>query len=483
MEIGLTPRPEFSEGSDASEGPDGSIRPPVEPSEPLLHRGIALPYGVRENGSDLLNEVREWLRRHIVTPDPGDLDILTVWAAHTHLVLDLYSTPRLQIDSAIPGSGKTTVLEHLERLCFKPVMAASISSPALLARLVGNEPRTLLLDEVDRTLNPKKEGVGELIALINSGYKVGGSRPTLMPVKGGGWTPEELSTFAPVAMAGNQPMLPDDTKTRIIRVLLLPDTNGVAEESDWEVKDHPAAMLGARLARWAAQSLEAVRERPAMPPGVMGRYREKWQPLARVAQAAGGDWLARIMRLAAADVDQGRRDKEDGLTASSPHILALQHIVAVWPEGKDFLRSEDVAKTLVSQYPEVWGSASTYGKDLTVQRLGRLMVNAFNIRVAPEDRADKNSHRGYRRIQFDAALDALSGGSPDRRIEPSGLPEPSEPSEPADSGVTVRDTSTPDPVVSVKADGPACPVCGGPNTAERDLMGYECLDCHYGVNQ
>lgn len=479
MEIDLS-RPEFSDGSDASDGPDGSIRPPMEPSEPVLHRGIALPYATRENGSDLLDEVREWFRRHIVTPDPGDLDVLTVWAAHTHPVADLYSSPRLQIDSAIPGSGKTTVLEHLERLCFKPVMASSISSPALLARLVGKEPRTLLLDEVDRTLNPKKEGVGELIALINSGYKVGGSRPTLMPTKGGGWTPEELSTFAPVAMAGNQPMLPDDTRTRIIRVLLLPDTNGIAEESDWEVKDHPAAMLGARLARWSAQSLDALRVRPAMPAGVMGRYREKWQPLARVAQAAGGDWLDRIMSLAAADVEQGRRDKEDGLTTASPHILALQHIVAAWPQGKEFLHSEQLAKILVSEHPEVWGRESAYGKDLTVQRLGRLLANAFNIRVAPEDRSDKNSQRGYRRVQFDAALAALSGGSTDRRIEPSGLPEPSEPSEPVQQRATPVAPSPP-PAVAVKADGPHCPVCGGPNSPERHLIGYECLDCHYGV--
>ena len=44
-----------------------------------------------------------------------------------------------------------------------------------------------------------------------------------------------MPTFAPVVMAGNNPKLPEDTKSRSIRVLLMPDTDGTAEESDWEV--------------------------------------------------------------------------------------------------------------------------------------------------------------------------------------------------------------------------------------------------------
>ena len=194
-----------------------------------------------------LDEVREWLGRFVCTTGDADLDLLTLWAAHTRLCMETYTTPRLILDSPVPGSGKTTVLEHLERLCLHPVQMASLSSPALLTRMLDAGLRTVLIDEADRSLNPNKDGVAELLAVLNSGYKRGGTRPVLVPAKEGGWRPVEMQTFCPVAMAGNNPNLPEDTKSRSIRVLLMPDIHGTAEESDWELIDEEARILGPRV--------------------------------------------------------------------------------------------------------------------------------------------------------------------------------------------------------------------------------------------
>lgn len=425
-------------------------------SEGVVHRGVEIPADVVEDGCELLDEVRSWFARFITVMKQGDLDVLTVWAAHTHMSTRLYSTPRLQIDSAVPESGKTTVLEHLERLTYRAVTASSLNSSALLARLVGTDPRTLLLDEVDRTLDPKKDGVAELVAILNSGYKVGGQRPTLMPVKGGGWEANELSTFAPVAMAGNQPALPDDTRTRIIRVLLLPDWQGVAEESDWELIDAEASMLGARLARWAIHA--DVSERPQMPPGCTSRFREKWQPLARVARAAGGDWLQRMLDLAAEDVEQVRLDREEGLAAEKPAVLLLRHIIELWPEGESFWATRDLIAELVAEHPTVWGDASPIGKPLTAQRFGRMLNGSYKIRSTREDLADKNSARGYRRDQFGPAAAALNGRPATSTPPPTEPAGPAEPSEPADS------------------DPSRCQVHGIPKAGPDG----ECLACRYG---
>jgi hypothetical protein len=70
---------------------------------------------------------------------------------------------------------------------------ASLSSPALLTRVLDAGMRTVLIDEADRSLNPDKDGVGELLAVLNSGYKRGGTRPVLTPAKGGDWTPRSTS--------------------------------------------------------------------------------------------------------------------------------------------------------------------------------------------------------------------------------------------------------------------------------------------------
>src|SRR5690554_4814645 len=105
---------------------------PWDAPEPARYAGSATP---ATSVRGVLDEVRGWLSRYILTLDDVDLDLLTLWAAHTHLVTLTYTTPRLILDSPVPGSGKTTVLEHLSRLCHAPLQAASLSSPALLTRL------------------------------------------------------------------------------------------------------------------------------------------------------------------------------------------------------------------------------------------------------------------------------------------------------------------------------------------------------------
>ncbi len=147
------------------------------------------------DGAELLGDIVAWYGRFIRVTDPDDLNLLTLWTVHTHLAVELYTTPRLQVDSVIFGSGKTTVLDHLQRLCESPVQAATLSSPALIPRLLESAMRTLLLDEVDRSLHPDKPGVGELIGILNSGYRYGATRPVLVPIKGGGW--DRVSFSAP----------------------------------------------------------------------------------------------------------------------------------------------------------------------------------------------------------------------------------------------------------------------------------------------
>ena len=152
-----------------------------------------------------LDEARNWLARFISTMSERDLDLLALWAAHTHLAVETYTSPRLVVDSPVHGAGKTTCLEHIGRLSLNPVQMASLSSPALLTRMLDAGMRTILIDEADRSLDPKKDGVEELLAVLNSGYKRGGTRPVLTPTKDG-WAVSEMPTYAPVAMAGNNPL-------------------------------------------------------------------------------------------------------------------------------------------------------------------------------------------------------------------------------------------------------------------------------------
>src|SRR5271165_190189 len=108
-----------------------------------------------------------------------------------------------------------------------------------------------------------------------------------------------MSTHAPVAMAGNSPRLPPDTASRSLRVLLMPDIDGTVEDSDWEAIQAEAGKLKADLESWADQVRDQVKGMAVdLPNGCIGRSKEKWRPLKRVAAAAGGDWPTIVDRLA-----------------------------------------------------------------------------------------------------------------------------------------------------------------------------------------
>lgn len=391
---------------------------PVQPVHPVSNGGAG------EAGC-VLDEVRAWLDRYITVVDDGDLDVLTLWAAHTHLAMETYTTPRLILDSPVPGSGKTTVLEHLSRLCVSSIQAASLSSPALLARMLADGVRTLLIDEADRSLNKDNPMTTELLAILNSGYKRGGTRPVLVPGKGGDWIVAEMTTYSPVAMAGNNPNLPDDTKSRCIRVLLMPDVDETSEESDWEWIEDDAIDLGSRLSQWCDLVRDLVRSRPDLPASVKGRNRERWGPLKRVAEAAGGRWPAVVDRLAEADVAAQMEDRDAGIAIQRPHVLLLQHLRTLFTPGVTFVPTEELVGCLIRQHPESWGSDSAYGKALTPQRLGRMLSTHYKI---TSGRPDTNGPRGY---TFASLQPAFSRFGLDPHIEPD---EPARPAEPDDAG-------------------------------------------------
>jgi hypothetical protein len=423
--------PVAHDGLDGSDGFDGSTdrgKPPV--AHDAFDGSDGFDGSTETPRGTVADRVRHHLGRYLSPASDEDLDVLTLWALHTHLPDVLYTTPRLLITSPMPGSGKTTVLEHLERLAPYALQMSSVSSSALIPRVIAAQPTVLLIDEAEKALSPNRPGIEDVLGVLNSGYKVGGTRPVLVPVKDGGWAADALPTFAPVAMAGNAPDLPEDTMQRSITVTMFPAAEGDVEESDWELIEAGVHDLREAIAQWAQQVRDEVkRTRPEVPKGCIGRIKERWLPLKRVAVFCGGDWAARVDQMIMHDLDQIARDREEGLTTVKPHIHLIRDLHGIYQEdGRDFIPTRQLVADLIDNHPERWSASSSFNKDLTVQRLGRMLVKNFTIR------SEKNEQdlRGYYRSQFARAWRAIGLETEFRRFDTTASIEPSKPSEPSE---------------------------------------------------
>ena len=262
------------------------------------------------------------------TVHDSDLDLLTS-GPRTRTCAQRVHDPRLVIDSPVPGSGKTTVLEHLSRLCLSPLPAASLSSPALLTRTLAKAPRTVLIDEVDRNLDPKREGVGDSSPSSTpgtSGEPLG--RPSFRPRMVGTRSSCRRSPRSPwramhrtsQTTPGHGPSACSCCRTTTAR--FSPPSGRTSRST------RPTS---APRSQWADEVRDFVRlARPEMPEGCRGRSK-RWAPLRRVAEAAGGRWPVVADELIRRDLENLEADRADGMERIPPALTLLRDLAGSGP--------------------------------------------------------------------------------------------------------------------------------------------------------
>ncbi len=240
-------------------------------------------------GAHILDAVRKFLGRFVTFPSPAELDAVTLWAAHAHLVGVGENSPRLALLSPEPASGKTRTLEVLELLVPAPMPSVS-ASPAAIFRSLANGQRTLLFDEVDTIFgtNRKDDGSEELRALLNAGHRRGATIPRCV---GPMHAVADFPVFAAVALAGLGD-LPDTVMSRSIPIRMRRRLASESVEPFRRRLELPVGIvLRDRLASWCDQVSEALYEAwPEMPDGVTDRAADVWEPLLAIADLAGGHW-------------------------------------------------------------------------------------------------------------------------------------------------------------------------------------------------
>ena len=178
----------------------------------------------------------------------------------------------------------------------------------------------------------------------------------------------------------------------------MPDIEGTAEDSDWEYIEDEAKQLHDAIATFA----DSVRDRVAnlevdLPPDCVGRAREKWRPLKRVAIAAGRNWPQIADGLIARGLAEDKGDREDGLRSEPPAMTLMRDLHNIWPAETAFMKTVQLVAMLTQYNPQEWGYQSRLGKPLTETRFGRMVTQATKARST---RIESGGPRGYLRADL-----------------------------------------------------------------------------------
>lgn len=346
------------------------------------------------DGDELLTDVHRFLGRFIAYPSPEAHLAHTFWVAHAHFMDVWTSTPRLAFLSPEPGSGKSRALEITDLLVPRPVPSVN-ATPAYLFRKVSDDAGlpTILFDEIDTVFGPKAKENEELRGLLNAGHRRGATSGRCV-VRGKEIETVDFPAYCAVAMAGLG-NLPDTILTRSIIVRMRKRApNEKVEPFRPRHHDKPGHNLRDRLTMWAEglqpEVMAIVDAEPELPPCIVDRDADVWEPLIAIADAVGGSWPRRVRAAAVTLVTLSRERKDISLG-----VRLLADVREVFGDAQE--RTTDYLLTALHNLSESpW--ADLRGKPLDARGLARLLRD-YEIHPKPLGGEGRGA-RGYDRCDL-----------------------------------------------------------------------------------
>jgi len=389
-------------GENLAGRPIGDILKPAEPwPDPV-------------DGAAWLEEVASEARRYLAMPK-GAHEIVSAWNFYTHAKARFGFAPYLVYKSPAPECGKTKALRFGSHLADLPLFVGSMTT-ATLFRIVDEHGPTLLCDEQDGRLERNEE----MRLLFNEGFQRGSY---VLRCAGEDSEPRAFNCFGPKSLAciGS---LPATIESRSL-IVLMERSREPLEELDPLAQPEALVRLRRQAARWVQDHAEQLGAIPEIP-GFAARLRDKAGPLLAIAEAAGGDWLARI---ASAVKALAAGDAED-----AEHLLCLADVGRFlagcgWPS---FVKTESILRALNAMPDAPWSEMGKSG--LSGHKLAALLRH---FHIGPEDQSQRGDgegrQRGYRTAQIRRAFGIYAAGAAGTRVrdvpdvpDPIGPPPPSE---------------------------------------------------------
>jgi putative DNA primase/helicase len=341
------------------------------------------------DGAELVDDITRTILRYLALPETT-AQTVAVWAVHTHCYDAFTISPRLAITSPEKGCGKTTLLDVVSCMVARPLPVCNAKVAAIF-RVVEMKP-TLLMDEADTYFHDNDE----LRGILNAGHRKGGY---VLRCEGDDLEPRMFSTWAPAAIAAIG-KLPDTLNDRAVPCRMHRRKPSERVKSFRIDRTDDLAVLARKAARWAADIEEFLRKADPDVGPLSNRVADNWRPLLAIADAAGGEWPARIQ---AASVKAASKDDP------STKVQLLKDINAFFKDrgNPHAVFGRELLDHLISMDDRRWGEWSK-GKPMSRTQLSTLLapfeVHSSDVRIG------NATAKGYYRTHFD---DAFAAYTPD----------------------------------------------------------------------
>jgi len=353
------------------------------------------PYPKPVNGETLAASIQSELKKYCVMQEHAFV-VIVLWIIAHYCIEQTRIFPKLLIKSPQKRCGKTTLLEVLDSLCNRTMVAANVSA-AVIYRVIEHHHCTLLLDEADTWIH----GNDEIRGIINSGNTR--STAFVWRVEGEDHEPRQFSTYAPMVLAMIADKPPPDTITdRSVQVELRRKTAGESVERMPLDLKRDNLKTRQKLKRWADDNgTELIGKSPKMPPIENDRALDNFTPLASVAELIGGEWPNKLNQAIVA-LDESSTEEETDIKVELLRDIGeiIGERVAVNQNQKSMF-SSDLVSRLNNMEDQPWPECHN-GRPLTQGKLASLL-KPFAIRPK-QIRISEKGKNGY---EFDDFKDAI----------------------------------------------------------------------------
>ena len=346
------------------------------------------PWDEPVNGALLLDELREIIERHVVLQDGASV-ALALWILGSYSMDAWRLFAKLLITSPQKRCGKSTLMETIEGLLYRSLLASNISAAALF-RCIEEWRPSLLIDEADRFIKDNEE----LNGIINAGHTRRTAYVLRVEKINDRHVPQKFSVWGAQALAG----IGKQQDTLMDRSIIIEIRRKAAGETCHRLPlDHfeQCRPLRQRCLRWAIDHIEALKKAsPDVPLCGNDRAQDNWQPLFAIAELAGGEWTVHVRNAYMAITST--IEEEDTIST----MLLADIRLAFNQDGHDRIFSERLIQGLIRMQDRPW-SDWKHGKPITPSSLARLLspfkIKSNTVRVGG---VNGKTGKGYKREQF-----------------------------------------------------------------------------------